>query len=61
MKSSNVWRCSDCRKVGFYYGLTDEEIIEEHRKKCTGVINIAEADWLDWSNMTFKEKDNETI
>lgn len=34
MKSYNMWRCEDCRKVGFYFDLTDEEIRDKHIKEC---------------------------
>ena len=34
MKSANIWRCIDCHKLGFYYGMTDQEIHDKHAKEC---------------------------
>lgn len=34
VKTSNVWHCNDCHKVGFYFDLTDEQIREKHALEC---------------------------
>jgi hypothetical protein len=34
MKTHNIWHCEDCHKIGFYYGMTDDEIREKHNQEC---------------------------
>jgi hypothetical protein len=38
MKTSNVWRCSDCHKVGFYFDMSDAQIREKHAQECENMI-----------------------
>ncbi len=33
-----IWKCEDCHKIGFYFGITAEEIIEMHRKECQPLL-----------------------
>lgn len=34
-KSANIWHCNDCHKIGFYYGMADEEITKVHQTECS--------------------------
>ena len=39
MKTHDVWHCEDCHKIGFYYGMTDDEIREKHSQECEAKAN----------------------
>lgn len=54
-----VWRCEDCKKVGFYFDISPEEMREKHKLECTNMrspipaedVGLPEGGWyLNWSD-----------
>jgi hypothetical protein len=58
-----VWRCEDCHKIGFYFGISSEEMDKKHRIECmkitepvpTETVSLSEGDLhLNLSNKDIK-------